>query len=268
MEPNEVTKQSQVDLETVFSKYQKLDVLRAQFDLVTVEHDVPEQREFLTEILVHMSIHRQASPETLVGILAPRFGTNQQVADGIWVAAELDYIDYIPTRDVFAVKYDIDPEVQEQIDLYQYPLPMVTPPKVVTDNYTNGYETIPGMVVLNDDGSMGKNDLCLDHLNRMNQIPLTLNVELANSAEGNYKKPKRKFEETHVMFVKRCKQAHTFFQKSMQIMEGLMTMTKTIYVTYKYDRRGRVYACGYHVNPQGPDFYKAVVEFADKELIE
>jgi len=38
-------------------------------------------------------------------------------------------------------------------------------------------------------------------------------------------------------------------------------------LTHKYDKRGRCYSQGYHVNPQGNDWNKAVIEFAEKEPV-
>lgn len=38
------------------------------------------------------------------------------------------------------------------------------------------------------------------------------------------------------------------------------------YLTHRYDTRGRTYSQGYHVNPQGNDWNKAIVEFAKEEV--
>jgi DNA-directed RNA polymerase len=51
-------------------------------------------------------------------------------------------------------------------------------------------------------------------------------------------------------------------------MEEIEALSDTIYLTHRYDRRGRIYCTGYHVNEQGTDYHKAVLEFADKELVE
>jgi len=39
-------------------------------------------------------------------------------------------------------------------------------------------------------------------------------------------------------------------------------------MTHRYDKRGRVYCMGYHVNYQGTPWNKAVIELADKEMIQ
>jgi DNA-directed RNA polymerase len=50
-------------------------------------------------------------------------------------------------------------------------------------------------------------------------------------------------------------------------MDLMFTAGNRFYMTHKYDKRGRTYSQGYHINPQGNDWNKAVIEFADKEVI-
>ena len=52
---------------------------------------------------------------------------------------------------------------------------------------------------------------------------------------------------------------------SHDVLAGLMAQGNRFHLTYKYDKRGRTYAQGYHVNPQGSDWNKACVVFADAE---
>lgn len=44
-------------------------------------------------------------------------------------------------------------------------------------------------------------------------------------------------------------------------------LSDEVYLTHRYDRRGRVYASGYHVNTQGDDYRKAVLTLANKEVL-
>jgi DNA-directed RNA polymerase len=46
-----------------------------------------------------------------------------------------------------------------------------------------------------------------------------------------------------------------------------MMLGNEFYLTHRYDKRGRCYAQGYHVNPQGNDWNKAVIELAEKEVV-
>ncbi len=38
------------------------------------------------------------------------------------------------------------------------------------------------------------------------------------------------------------------------------------YLTHRYDKRGRTYAQGHFINPQGTEYNKAVLEFSNEEV--
>ena len=63
------------------------------------------------------------------------------------------------------------------------------------------------------------------------------------------------------------KQASVFYNSSVSVMEGIAELSDVFYLTHKYDRRGRCYASGYHINTQGTDYNKAVIQLAHKEEI-
>ena len=264
--------QTQTDLETLYSKHQLLPVLREEFteymaethpDMVSYEDSKP-----FVEMLAQIYLHRQADVITMVGILSPRFGEPQEVADLLWTAvAELDLMDYDSTKGMFMVKFDISEDVQDRLDRYQYPLPMITPPNKVKDNFQTGYDTITGSVILNGSNYFKDKDVCLDHLNRANAVALTLDVDVIKSREGKFVQPKRNIGEDFSDFNKRKRQANIFYHTSVKVMADLMDISEKLYLTHKFDRRGRSYASGYHVTTQGTDYNKAVLQLAKKEMI-
>lgn len=244
-------------------------MLKVQFEEISNEHPIKGEREFINDALVQIYLHRQADPVTMVSILSPKHGLPQDVADGLVALAEMSYMDYDMTSKKFSLIYDISDDVKDQLERYQYPMPMVTPPREITNNYETGYETIEGCVILNS-GSVyyGKDiDVCIDHLNRVNAVPLVFDFDTINSVQGRYQKPVRKHEEGFDDFNRRTKQARVFFDTSIEVMEGINNVSDEIYLTHKFDRRGRTYASGYHVNTQGTDYHKAAVQFANKELV-
>lgn len=262
------TNDTQSGLEILFSKHQLLSVLRKEFTAMgdAIDPKICEPA-MATEALVQMYLHRQADVTTMVGILSPKYGTPQEVADKLLLLCELDYIDFNDTTDKFVVKYDISPDVQEMLDRYQYPLPMVIAPKPLKKNYDTGYITIKRSVVLNGSEYFDDKDMCLDHLNRANSVALTLSMETIHSEEGKYIRPVRNTGEDFDEFRKRQKQADIFYATSVSVMETVNDLSEEIYLTHKYDRRGRCYASGYHINSQGTDYNKAVLQLAKKELI-
>jgi hypothetical protein len=261
---------TQEDLEILFSKYQLLPVLREQFSTIvpeTIMVDLNIEPAMATEVLVQIYLHRQADPATMVGILSPKFGEPQFVADKLYLLVLHDYVDYDEDQEKFMVKFDISDDVKAMVDLYQYPLPMVIKPYKVESNFDSGYKTINTSVVLNGSNYFNDKDMCLDHLNRANSVALALNFDAVKSAEGKFQKPVRAIGEDFDDFQKRVRQANTFYGTSLEAMAHLDDLTDTIYLTHKYDRRGRVYASGYHINTQGDDYRKAVIELAHKEII-
>lgn len=272
LEKTPTKRDTQVALEELFSKHQLLPVLRDQFSELTED-------PFTQEVLSQIYLHKQASPEVLIGMFSPKWGTPQEVADQLAVCVEEDFLDYDLDNQKLILRYGITEDVEAMLARYQYPLPMITPPKKIPENQDHqtfgitGYETIKGSLVLNSTSPEGGGsafedvDICVDHLNRANRISLSLNLDVINSPEGKFIVPKRKHGEDFTEFKKRKKQAEIFFNTSLEVMEGLLAFSEEVFLTHKYDRRGRTYASGYHVNTQGTDYNKAVVELSRKEVI-
>ena len=51
-----------------------------------------------------------------------------------------------------------------------------------------------------------------------------------------------------------------------RVYSGLQHGNK-FWFTHKYDKRGRIYCCGYQLNTQGNSYAKAQLELANKQLI-
>jgi len=260
--------EKQIELETVFNKHQLLPVLREQFKEVSIEYPNESDRPFVEEALAQIYLHRQADVPTMVGILSPKFGTAQEVADKLLLIVELDYLDYDPEKERFMVKFDISNDIVELLDKYQYPLPMVCKPEKITHNGQTGYKTIKGSVILNGSPYFKDKDICLDHLNRANSVALALDTDVITSEQGKYIRPTRNHGEDFVDFRKRQKQSDVFYAVSVKVMNELLSVSDELHLTHKYDRRGRSYSSGYHVNTQGTAYNKAVLQFANKELVE
>ena len=253
--------ETQKNLEELFSKNQLMDVLRAEFEELT---DDP----FKLDVVVQAYLHKQADVPTMVGLFSPKWGTPQDVADMLIEVVEEDLIDFDMQTCKFIMKYEITTDVEEMLARYQFPLPMVVEPLKVTNNRMgSGYYDTRGSIVLNSSNVFDMEDTCLDHINRANSVALTLNLDVVASEEGNMIVPQRKHSEMFEEYRKRKKQAAVFYENSLDVMQSLTALGNTFWLTHKYDRRGRSYAVGYHVNTQGTDYNKAVLELEKKELI-
>lgn len=263
--------QVQIDMEKLFHKNQLVPRIKGEFknaDLpfrdVMIKHGLDP--EFGFDLLVQMALHKRAALPILVGILRKHFkGDCQATTDALLIACQIDLVDWNPTTKQFIVKYDITADVQADLDRYQFPLPMVVEPRELKTNHDTGYYTSRNSVILKDNHH--DKDVCLDHLNSVNKIKLTLNNDVAAFIENSWRnldKPKPGEEQRD--FEKRKKAFEKYDRTARDVMAHLEIAGGEFYLTHKYDKRGRVYCQGYHVNYQGNTWNKAVIEFANKEI--
>lgn len=252
---------TQKNLEELFSKNQLMDVLRDEFSPLT---DDP----FKIDVIVQIYLHKQADIPTMVGLFSPKWGEPDDVAQMLVECVEEDLLDFDMEAERFILKYGITTDVEDMLARYQFPLPMVVQPLKVTSNTMgSGYYDTRGSIVLNGSSVFKEEDMCLDHINRMNSVGLTLNTDVISSEEGHMINPKRKVGEGFDDFRKRKKQAEVFYNHSLEVMQSLLALGNEFWLTHKYDRRGRSYCVGYHVNSQGTDYNKAVLELSNQEVI-
>lgn len=144
------------------------------------------------------------------------------------------------------------------IEESQYLPPMVCTPLELTDNYSSGYLTFNDSLVLGK-GNHHDGDLCLDVLNKMNQTALKLDTEfLCKCSELP----------SHEIVTQEQHDNWAAFKKQSYMLYSLLAQQDNqFYFTHKVDKRGRVYAQGYHVNTQGSSFKKAMIELVKEELV-
>lgn len=263
--------QHQIELEEMYSKNQLLPRIRAEFlgcqefDFKEYIHSIGLPVDFGIELLTQMALHKRCNLPTLIGCLRYLTEDAQQCADYLYEAAIADLIDWSPDLEMFVVKFTISQDVQEELDRFQYPLPMVVPPKVLKKNTDSGYLTSRGSVILRNNHHM--DDVCLDHLNRMNKIALTINhdvVKMVKNKWRNLDKPKE--GETKEDFERRRRAFEKYDRSAKDVIKLLQQEGSEFYLTHRPDKRGRTYCQGYHVNYQGAPWNKAVIEFANQEV--
>ena len=270
--------QVQIDMEKLFHKNQLHPRIKAEFtaaDLpfreVMTKHGLDTQFGF--DLLVQMVLHKRAGLPILVGILRKHFkGDNQACADALLLACQIDLVDWNPTTEQFIVKYDITQDVQDDLDRYQFPLPMIVEPRELKTNNDTGYYTSRNSVILKNNHH--DKDVCLDHLNQMNKIKLTLNNDVASFIENSWRNlDKPKPGEDRKDFDRRKKAFEKYDRTARDVMAHLQIAADRdgrtcFYLTHKVDKRGRTYCQGYHVNVQGNQWNKACVEFYNQEVVE
>lgn len=147
----------------------------------------------------------------------------------------------------------------EFIDNTTFQLPMVCPPEYVDHNRKSGYLTYNDSLILGT-GNHHEGDLCLDVINLQNNIPLKLNIEFLKAQEM--------LPNFEIVTPEQREQWEAFKYASHRVWMLIYNQGNRFYLTNKVDKRGRLYSVGYHINTQGNQFQKAMVELADEEIVE
>lgn len=262
----------QKQLEVLFNKNQLLPRMRKEFedskeiDFKAFAAYLEIDYKLLIDAMVQIALHKRADIQTMIGSLMSHSDDAQYIADCLYKMAENDCFNYDPTIDKFGVIYEISEDVQMELEAFQYPLPIVSAPNPVRTNRDTGYYQTKGSIILKKNHH--EMDVCLDHINRMNNQRLCINWDVANyvkDSRPNMDKPKE--GETRQDYEKRVKAFEKYSRTAKEVMELVTKEGNNFSLAHKYDKRGRTYACGYHINFQGTSYNKAVIEFADKELV-
>lgn len=266
----------QIELEKLYNKNNTLSRISKEFTHCKEfnfakymgDNDIDEQFGF--DLLTQMVLHKRTTLPTLVGILRRHFDGRdnacQLAADMLQVCAKADLVDWNPVTRQFIVKFDISQDVQDDLDRYQFPLPMVIEPRKVNDNRDTGYVMSRNSIILRRNHH--EDDVCLDHINRVNAVRFTINYDTAHMVRNQWRNlDKPKTGETKQDFQKRLKAFEKYDRSSKEIIDLILRYGNEFYLTHKYDKRGRIYCQGYHINYAGNAWNKAVIELADKEIV-
>lgn len=134
--------------------------------------------------------------------------------------------------------------IQDKLTIQCVLPPMLSKPRVLKYNKSSAYYTIGlDSLILGDKHNYHDDCISLDVLNTLNQQALVLDKEIPYLFETNIEQ-KEQFE---------------YFRDLLK--------DKHFYLTYKVDKRGRVYSQGYHFNIQGSSFEKACISLSTYETV-
>jgi hypothetical protein len=155
--------------------------------------------------------------------------------------------------------YVCDDKILKFIKQSMYLPPMVCAPEILTHNKSSAYKTITNDSVILKHYNHHDGDVCLDSLNKFNQIALSLDVKMLTTFD---EQPKKLIDTPQ-----KQKQFDKLREDSYHIYKLLIQTGNNFHLTHKVDKRGRTYAQGYHCSTQGNSFRKAIVNLANKELV-
>ena len=137
--------------------------------------------------------------------------------------------------------------------------PMVCEPLELVNNYSSGYLTHNDSLLLGR-GNHHEGDLCLDVLNKVNKVKLSLDTNFLSTVE--------ELPTFDLDTPKKQDQWVNFKRQSYEFYLLIAKANNEFYLTHKVDKRGRIYASGYNITTMGSSFKKAMVELAHKEVIQ
>lgn len=215
------------------------------------------------DILVFMALNKRAEPSSIVGHLLHWFNNAQECATYLEAMVKIGLLYW--NGQVFIVRFDLTKEIEHEIAMFQFPLPMVVEPMELHKNCDCGYLTIQNESLICKN-NYHCDDICLDVLNTQNKIKFRLNAKLADMTLNEWSNlDSQKPDETPAEYQERLKQFQKYDTHARELVK--IFANQFFWLTNKDDKRGRMYCQGYYITNQGTDWNKACIEFAKEEQV-
>lgn len=253
----------QREIESRSNKNILLKRVQEEFNKLNLGSLDKEIRAKVNYILAQLYLHKRMLPEALIGLCKGRM----ELAEAAQMIEELIEAKWIGWNGIQLITaLDLPASVKEELELFQFPLPLLVKPKKVKRNNQTGYWYVTnGSIILKD--NYIEEDVCLDVINKANSIKLKLNSKTCTMVQNQWHDlDHQKKSETKEEYEQRLKQFNSFNERAKKVQDWLIQQG-TFFITNKYDKRGRMYSQGYYVNPQGTDYQKACIELAKGEFL-
>lgn len=246
-----------------------------------------ESREYnftintLLEILVILAERKVITMNTIISMLIER--TDEQdatkIADVILIGNH--YKLWFLTKDRYTrlhCLYELSDELQQRIKEFRFLNPMLVQPLQVNQKNNNkggGYLTIGSDSIILG-GIHHIYNICSDVLDRLNSTQFEYNIplmKLFRNSWSSMNKPKladgidRLKDETKEEYQNRLEAFADYEKLVYATASQLINNGNKFYLTHKYDKRGRIYCIGYQCSYQSNSYGKAILNFANKELV-
>lgn len=256
--------ENQQMIERMYDARQRTPLYKAYFRKFGIDN------EATLAVMSAIATHKRANVITMLSILGMGHfkGDFNKASTFLEQCVQEGVLNFNGEKDEFTVRFPVDEKTENLARQYQYLPPMIVPPKKLTHNKSSGYLTRDAdSLILRDNHHDG--DICLDHLNKLNRIKLSANIEVVKKIRNSWKGlDKQKSDETFQKYQDRIKAFENYEKHSFDVIALMEAMGNEFYLTHKPDKRGRTYCQGYHVNYQGNAWNKAIVEFANKEMLD
>lgn len=247
-------------------------------------------KELVTDVFVRIaSLTTETTLNNLASQLAPILGFAdtrvgiQACAEVIAVICESNFFDlnkpHLNSSIYVRSNFQLPDELVAYIERACYLPPMIVKPKVLRDNRSSAYLTVKGESLLLGGSHNHHNDpIALDVLNLMNRYELCLNEFMLQHVpeepthdldvvEVTPDKPMTEIEYQRAVSQQKANWAK-HIEQSQYFYQHILNNNNKMYISNKYDKRGRIYAQGYHISPQGTSYKKAIVDLYNKEIVD
>lgn len=258
----------QLGLEATYNKNQqvpKISLLIKESEIIPEpdedDEESLEQYNMVVNLLTQLAIRKRIPVEVALGII--RGSSDLETASMI---IEYCVESGLATHqdDTLIVAVELSHEVEQEIRLHMYPPPLVVEPKKLKNNKDTGYYIGTGSVMTR--GSHTSKDVCLDVLNILNSFRYNLDLGVLAHSSKFKAIIKRKPDQSLHNYNKAVRQWTIFDSETRQLID-LYYKDKNLWFTHAYDRRGRFYCRGYHINYQGVEWAKAIVQFTPQLIM-
>ena len=197
------------------------------------------------------------------------------MAEIIAVLGETDLFDNKKTREGWIVisRVGLDAEVTQYADNALYLPPLIIKPRKVRHNRDSGYITQRGeSLILGFYENHHDDNICLDVLNILNSNEYELDTDFIDNNVMEWSEPEFEvgkhthYEEEQITAMSKDYFENYFKEQSKFFIKLMKHHGNSLYITNKVDKRGRIYSQGFHINPQGDSYHKAMLNLKHREI--
>lgn len=247
-------------------------------------------KELTTDVFVKIaSLTSETTLNNLASQMAPSMGFDdtrvgiQAMAEIIAVLCDTNFYNLVKPHINSSIyvksNFALPDELVEYIERACYLPPMIVKPKTLRDNRSSAYLTVRGDSLILGGGHNHHNDhISLDVLNLMNRYELCLNefildhVEEEPTSDLDVIEVKADKPMTEVELLRAIAQQKKnwarHLEQSSYFYQHIRLNGNKFYISNKYDKRGRIYSQGHHINPQGCSYKKSMIDLYNKEVVE
>lgn len=160
---------------------------------------------------------------------------------------------------MFKSLWKLDKLTEQLIADTMYLPPMLVPPNQIKENTDSGYLNPAAESVILKAHNHHSKKVGLDAINIANSVEFELDTFILENFEESPSKPLDTPEKVNSFMLLK--------NSSKKVYEFLLDEGNRFWFSWRFDKRGRMYSQGYHVNIQSTQYKKALISLANKETI-